>query len=172
MSTARKTTKTATPKDDVLLVTQERYDDMTTKLEYYRDVVRDEIAQAINEARDLGDLSENNAYSDAMEKKDINEARIEELEYMISIAQIVEAEQNSNIVSVGSTVEIQKVGGDKRVVTLVGKSKSQEADPAAGKFSEDSPLGIALNMAQVGDTVSVKTPSGQDIKYKILRKVS
>lgn len=157
-----------TEKDDVLIVTQQGYDAMVQELEYRKGTLRAEIAHDISVARDLGDLSENQAYVEAMERKEMNETRIDELEYLISIAQISSASADDNIVTIGHTVEIQRVGGTKRMVTLVGKSETQQANPIDGKISIDSPIGKALNMSKVGDTVSVELPAGQ-VKYKVLK---
>ncbi len=166
----KKTTKTQKEKD-VLYVTQAGYEEMTRESESRKGALRDEIAQQISSARDLGDLSENQAYSDAMERKELNDNRIDELEYLISIAEIIDASTEDNIIGIGHTLEIQKVGGDKRTVTLVGKEAAQQADPTAGKISIDSPIGKALNSAQIGDTVAVNLPTGE-VKYKILKMVA
>lgn len=167
MAKAR-TSKSASSDRDVLIVTQEGYNDMTAELKHRLEVLRPQIAQEISVARDLGDLSENQAYSEAMERKEMNDNRISELEYLISIAQISSASDQDDIVSIGHTVEIQKVGGAKRTITLVGKSETQQASPAEGKISVDSPLGKALNLSKVGDTVSVTLPAGE-AKYKVLK---
>ncbi len=164
-----KTTKVR-EEEEVLMLTQSGYDQLVQELSHRKNVLRDEIANEIKLARDLGDLSENQAYADAMEKKEVNEARIESLEYMLSIAKVVSTSQDDKIVTIGHTIEIQKVGGDKKKITLVGKESTQEANSSLGKISIDSPVGKALNMAQVGDTVSALLPAGE-VKYKILRIV-
>ena len=166
----KKISKTQKDKD-VLYVTQEGYDEMMRELEQRKGTLRDEIASQISAARDLGDLSENQAYSEAMERKELNDNRIDELEYMISIAEIIDASVEDNYIGIGHSIEIQKLGGEKRVVTLVGKEAAQQADPTVGKISIDSPIGKALNSAQVGDTVSVNLPTGE-VKYKILKMVA
>lgn len=156
---------------DVLLVTQDGYNQMVAELEE-RLQKRDLIAQEIEEARKLGDLSENAPYTEAMSRKEINDARIDELTYLISIAQIIESDAKSNIVGIGNTVEIQREDEKtKRTVTLVGAQAAQEADPRENKISIDSPVGKALNMAQVGDKVVVELPLGE-VTYKILRLVA
>lgn len=165
---AKTKTKNTTADQDVLIVTQAGYDAMVQELENRTDVVRVEIANEISQARDLGDLSENQAYASAMEKKEMNDARIDELEYLISIAQITDASQQDDVVSIGHTVEIQKVGGEKRTIALVGKAETGQASPAEGKISIDSPIGKAINMAKVGDVVEVKLPKGT-VKYKVLK---
>lgn len=168
----RKTTKTQ--EEEILIVTQEGYDDMVRELDQRKNETRPQIAAEISVARDLGDLSENQAYTDAMERKEMNENRIDKLEYLLSIAQVGTTNANDNIVRIGSTIEIAKVGtGDagKKVVTLVGKEETQEANSREGKISVDSPVGKALNAAQIGDTVIVELP-GKQVKYKVLRKVA
>lgn len=159
--------KTTTEEHDVLLVTQSGYDDMVGELNHRMNTLRDEIASEINEARNLGDLSENQAYSEAMERKNMNEGRIEELEQLISIAQIIQ-KSDSNTVGVGNTLDIKNLKTSSvRTITLVGKGISQEADPRQGKISIDSPLGHALNGSKKGDVVKVDLPSGL-VEYQIV----
>ena len=127
-----------------------------------------EIASEIQEAKELGDLKENEPYAEAMKKKEINDARIDELEYVISKAQVVESSAKG-IAGIGSTVEIQRVGSKAiKTIKLVGKEESQEADPSEGKVSIDSPVGNALNSAKTGDTVKVALPVGE-VSYKVLK---
>lgn len=165
---AKTKTKTTASEQDVLIVTQAGYDALVQELNHRKDVVRVEIANEISQARDLGDLSENQAYASAMEKKEMNDARIDELDYLISIAQITDASQQDDVVAIGHTVDIQKIGGEKRTIVLVGKAETGQASPAEGKISIDSPIGRAINMSRVGDIVDVKLPKG-DVKYKILK---
>lgn len=155
--------------DDVIMITQSGYDQMVIELEEKKARVAD-IAREIDEARKLGDLSENEPYTAAMQKKDMNDARIAELEYMIANAQIVSG--GGDIVGIGSTLEIQKVSDkSKRTISLVGRQESQEADPREGKLSIDSPLGTALNMSKPGDVVTVTLPAGE-VQYKVLKLVA
>ncbi len=157
---------------DILVVTQQGYEDMLQELNNRKEKVRLEIAEEISVARDLGDLSENQAYSDAMERKEMNDKRIDELEYLLSIAKVSEIEREENVVTIGHKVEIRKRGGDKKVVMLVGKEESMEADPQAGKISVDSPVGKALNLAKVGDIVTVTLVNGDVVEYEVLGLVS
>ncbi len=162
--------KSTTQEIDVLMVTQEGYDEMVAELENRNGALRDQIAKEINEARNLGDLSENQAYSEAMERKNMNEGRIEELEQLITSAQIIQ-KTDSNTIGVGSKVEIEQIKTKRgRTVTLVGRGKSQEADPREGKISIDSPLGHALNGSKKGDKVMVELPSGK-AEY-VIKKVA
>jgi len=165
---ARKKKQTTDTEPEKLMVTQEGYDEMVAELENRMGALRDEIAEEINEARNLGDLSENQAYSEAMERKNMNEARIEELEYMISIAQIIQR-TDSGVVGVGDTVEIKSVKTNKaRTISLVGRGIAQEADPREGKISIDSPLGVALKGSKKGDVVKVMLPAGE-MEYKVMK---
>ncbi len=154
--------------NDTVTLTQQGFDELVKELEYRKDTQREEIAKAIKEARDLGDLSENAPYEEAMQRKEMNETRIEELEYIIANAEIIDPKASGNLVSVGRKLEIQKDGGEKKIVMLVGKSESQQADPSVGKISIDSPVGAALHESRVGDTVEVALPTGK-VKYKVLR---
>lgn len=154
---------------ETLIVTQEGFAAMQAELEE-RIQKAQEIAKEIDEARQMGDLKENTAYHEAMQAKEFNDSRIDELEYLISIAQIVES-QSKTVIGVGSTAEIERLDNKlKQTVTLVGKQVSQEADPLSGKISVDSPLGKALNGQSVGAEVKVELPRGV-VTYKILRLV-
>lgn len=155
---------------DVLIVTQQGYDDMLKELDNRVTVLRAEIADEIKLARELGDLSENEPYAHAMQRKEMNDARIDELEYLISIAKVANSsDEADDVVVIGRTVELQKVSdGTKRTIVLVGKEETQQANPSEGKVSVDSPIGKAVNLARVGQTVTVKLPSGE-VDYKILR---
>lgn len=156
-------------KDDnqqnTLMVTSSGLEEMKKELQD-RIQKQTEIATEIDEARQLGDLRENEPYQNAMQKKEINDARIEELEYMISIAQVVEGDHDG-LVGIGSKVTIESSATKKdKVVTIVGREAAQEADPREGKVSIDSPIGSALIGHEVGDKVEVELPVGT-VAYKI-----
>lgn len=156
-------------KKDELVITQEAYDEFKVELKYRTEDLRDEIAKEIAEARELGDLSENYAYSIAMEKKEINENRILELEDMIKNAKVVKNSKNNKVVRVGTTLEIENLdNATRKTVTLVGSEESKSAEPGEGKISSDSPIGSAILNAREGDVVTVKLPT-KDIKFKILK---
>jgi transcription elongation factor GreA len=161
----RKATKNTN--EDVLMVTQPGYDEMVAEIEE-RKGKRMEIAAEIDEARKLGDLSENEPYAVAMQKKEMNDARLDELEYLITIAQIVEGSDKS-IAGIGSELEIRLKGASSsKLITLVGRQASQEADPREGKISIDSPLGSALNGSRKGDKVIVELPTGK-AEYEVVK---
>lgn len=158
--------------EDTLQITQARYDALVAELKHRQAVVAEEIANAIAEARQLGDLSENQPYTEAMERKEMNDARITQIEFILATAEIVAGGGDKNVVDVGDTVEVERVGDkSKKQFTLVGKSQTQEADPKVGKVSVDSPIGKALHKAKLGDTVVVSLPTGK-VQYKLLKMVA
>lgn len=165
---ARRSKKSNNQNQDVVLVTKHGYDELVRELEE-RKQLRDDIAREIEEARDLGDLSENASYQEAMERKDLNERRISELEDLISRIQIVEEDKsNSNVITIGRSVELKNLNDSStKVVHLVGAT---EADPLKSKISIDSPLGKVLLNSKVGDTVEVNVPVGI-VRYQVLKLV-
>jgi len=126
--------------------------------------VRREIAERLEEAKALGDLSENTEYSSAREAQAFNEGRILELEEIIRNAVVVSSrKKKKKEIQIGSDISV-KCGNQVKHFTIVG---SQEAEPEEGKISTESPLGKAFLGHKPGDIVEVKTPRGK-MKYKIL----
>jgi transcription elongation factor GreA len=114
-----------------------------------------ECAVQIDEAKQQGDLSENAEYTEAKDRMAFIQTRIAELEHLVSSAQIIqESGRVLTSVHVGSKITVESPMGS-RVFHIVG---STEADPAAGKISNESPLGEAFMDHEVGDSVEVKTP--------------
>jgi len=125
---------------------------------------REELAQRLRSAIQMGDLSENADYHKAKEDQGFLEGRIQEIEKILSTATIVEKKQ-SDVVEVGSKVTIQEEDYDPETFDLVGAT---EADPRNGKISNESPFGKALLGHKAGETVEAETPSGK-VKLKILK---
>ena len=147
------------------LLSQEKFDDLTRELSDLRTVRRREVAEQLEYARSLGDLSENAEYQQAREMQASVEERIQKLEAVLKNAKIVRAGR-SDSVSMGSTATLQRLGEDsKHTYTIVG---AEEADMLAGKVSYHSPLGAALMGKKKGDEFSFHTPKGV-AKYKILK---
>lgn len=164
-----KTRKAKTSTTVVLKMTQQSYDQLVVELNNRKEVLRKDIADEISAARELGDLSENHAYTVAMEKKEMNENRILEIEDILAVVEIVNESTSNNIVDVGDTVQIQNMDSDeKRIVTLVGSEETKAANPLEGKISVDSPIGKAIYNAQIGQTVEVSLPL-KTIQYKIIK---
>ena len=149
-----------------MLYTQEGYDALVEELNYLKNTRREEIKNDIAVARSFGDLSENAEYDEARNEQAKVEARIKDLEELIANAVIVdESKIDTSIVSVGSTVKVMDYDLDMELeYTLVG---SNEADPASGKISDQSPIGRALIGARAGQEISVLTPGGE-LKMKLL----
>lgn len=113
------------------------------------------IADRIKQARELGDLSENAEYQAAREDQDRLEGRIGELEHILHNMQLIKKPKGGGQVRLGATVEL-KANGKTKKFQIVG---TMEADPMAGKVSDESPIGKALLGKKVGDKAELKTPS-------------
>jgi len=126
---------------------------------------RKEIAERIEQAKSLGDLSENAEYQEAKEEQLANESQIAEFEDVLRRAVIFsESKGGGAFVRIGSTVVVKKEdSGSTFQYSIVG---SEEADPASNKVSNESPLGRAFLGKKAGDVVDVLTPRGA-AKYRI-----
>lgn len=145
-------------------LTQEKFGELEKELESLKTVKRKEIADALEYAKSLGDLSENQEYQEARDSQAILEDRIKRLEQILKSASIVSA-QSGNTVSVGSQITVEKATDKaRRAFTIVG---SEEADAAAGKISIRSPFGVGAMGKAKGDSFSFETPSGT-MSYKII----
>lgn len=133
------------------------------KLEHLKNVKRPEIAERINSAKELGDLSENAEYSSAKEDQGMLEAEIQRLENILKTAVVVKTIKNNNIVAPGACVVLE-IDGEKKEVCLVDP---ESVSPANGKISLHSPIGQAILDQMVGKTVILKVPSGNK-KIKII----
>jgi transcription elongation factor GreA len=138
---------------------------MKAELEELTGPKRDELAARLRAAIQMGDLSENADYHKAKEDQGFLEGRIQELEYLLSNAVIIEKNGNNDVVAIGSHVTIQEEDFPEETYHLVGPA---EADPSKGMISHESPIGSALMDHKVGDTVEAETPGGV-IKLKILK---
>ncbi len=145
-------------------LSKEKFDSLVTELENLKSKKRKEIAEELEFAKSLGDLSENAEYHEAREAQAALEDRISQLESILSNAEIV-ATHHSSIVEVGSVVHVQKQSDKiKRSYSIVG---SEETDMASGKISFKSPLGRALLGKKKGEAFSFKTPAGE-VEYVVV----
>ena len=127
-------------------------------------VVREEVKQAIAEARELGDLKENAEYSAAKEKQSHVEGRIQELQAKLGRARVIDARgMKGEKIVFGVTVSLLDARGSELRYQIVGED---EAMTDASKISYSSPLGRALIGKEVGDEVIVKAPKG-DVTYEV-----
>jgi transcription elongation factor GreA len=138
---------------------------LKTELEKLKGPKREELAARLRSAIQMGDLSENADYHKAKEDQGFLEGRIQELEYILSNAVIIEKNGKNDIVSIGSQVTIQEGHESPETYHIVG---STEANPANGMISHESPIGKALIDHRAGETVDVETPGGI-VKFKILK---
>ena len=131
-------------------------------------VRRKEIADALEYAKSLGDLSENAEYHQAREDQANCEDRITHIEQILKNAIIMDDNHATGVVSVGSTVTVTKKGSkEEKTFAIVG---SEEADSISGKISNESPVGSALLGKKKGDKVIVHAPKG-DLEYTIVSTV-
>jgi transcription elongation factor GreA len=125
---------------------------------------RKDIAKRLRDAIQMGDLSENADYHKAKEDQAFLEGRIQELEYVLSNAEVVKDSGRRDEVRVGLKITVQEEGFDPEVYYMVG---AKEADSRNNKISNESPIGKALMGHKVGQTVTAETPGGK-LKFKIL----
>ena len=136
------------------------------ELNHLKDVERPRASQAIGEARDKGDLSENAEYDAAKEAQGMLEMKISKMEETLANARIIDESQlDVSKVLVLSKVRIKNLANNMEMnYTLVAES---EADLKSGKISVSSPIGKGLLGKKVGDVAEVSVPNGK-IKFEIL----
>lgn len=145
-------------------LTKEKKIELEDELKNLQSVRRKEIADALEYAKSLGDLSENAEYHQAREDQAYCEDRITHIETILKNAIVMDGHQ-TGVVSVGSTVTVQKKGDKSdRVFIMVG---SEEANIPEGRISNESPIGQALLGKKKGDKVTVTAPKG-NIEYTVL----
>ena len=146
-------------------LTKEGYQKLQDDLINLRENRRKEIAERLHNAIDEGgELVENAEYEAAKNEQAFVEGRIKELELLLASARIVEEDEPSDKVRIGSKVTIQEEGGEPEVYRVVGAA---EANPFDGKISNESPLGSALMDQPAGVEVEVTAPDGT-FKVKLL----
>src|SRR5204863_10042715 len=127
---------------------------------------RPEVIGRIKAAKELGDLKENADYTSAREEQSFLEGRIASIEATLRVATVIETPGDGvDRVTLGSTVTVEDETGTEMTFVVVG---SAEADPAAGRISNVSPVGRALIGRSAGDDVAVAAPRGE-VHYRIVR---
>lgn len=144
---------------NITVLTKSSAEKLQAELDRLTSVERSAIAEKIQEARAQGDLSENAEYDSAKEEQGILEARISELEGILSHAKIIDDDEiSTEVVGVGTTVKIKDMENSMEMdFTIVSFS---EADIDAGKLADDSPVGIAILGKSIGEIAVAETPSG------------
>ena len=147
------------------VLTQEKFDELKAELERLTHETRKEIAESLEYARSLGDLSENAEYQAARELQAATEERIRRLEHIIKSATIV-SDKKKGVVGFGSTVTIKKKGDKtEHTYTIVG---SEEANMRERKISHLSPMGEMLMGKKKNETFVLKMPSGERQEYTVI----
>ncbi len=144
-------------------LSQEKFHNLKEELERLKKEGRQEIAERLRQAKELGDLSENAEYSEAKDAQSKIETRIIELENILRNSSIIKKSSSKNQVEIGSVIKLEK-SGKEFTYTIVG---SDEANPQSNFISNESPLGRAFLNKKSGDVVEVETPKGKS-KYKII----
>ncbi len=151
--------------DSNYILTQEGREKLEEELHYLETEKRAEIGERIKVAREFGDISENSEYDDAKNEQGMMEARIAEVSRILSEATVVNTPKRSSKVNIGSTVTVS-MNGRERAFTIVGGA---ESDVAAGKISNESPVGSALLGHKKGDHIETTGPTGREIVWEILK---
>jgi len=139
------------------LITQEGYDKLTKELKELEQTQRPHVANLLKEAIEQGDLSENDAYTQAKDMQARMEMRIRELQTILKNSQIV-TKTAGDKVQVGSTIKVKNPEGKTQDFMIVS---AETADPSNGKISYESPLGKAFLGNKKGDKVKVEFPAGK-----------
>ncbi len=148
----------------VQYISQKKYDALVKEQKELKSTKIPEIATRIDEAKQLGDLSENAEYHDARDQMSWVQSRVKEIDHIFQYAEIVaDGGSSDGTITIGSTAVV-KVNGKEKEYVIVG---AQEADPLSGKISNESPLGEAFMGRKKGDKVVVEVPSGMQ-EYKII----
>lgn len=153
-------------KDNKILFTKEGLEELKKEYEKLTKVERPEVLEELQNARALGDLSENGMYSAARDKQAFIEGRIREIEDLLKRAEVAEnknGKSSKKEVSLGHKVVIETQKSQIEY-SLVG---AEEVNFAENKISHESPLGQALLGKKVGDIVEVNAPAGV-VKYKVI----
>ena len=156
--------------DDAIWLTQEAYDRLAAELEDLKGPIRAEISQRIAEAREEGDLRENGGYHAAREEQSKAEARILQLEAMLSRAQVGETPPDDGVVEAGMQVTVTFVGTDETETFLLGAREVLALDETVemAVYSPQSPLGSAIMGKRPGDAASFTAPNGNEIKVEVV----
>lgn len=145
-------------------VTKQGLTQLKEELHFLQNVKLPETIDRLHEAKSGSDWLDSSEFMLVEEEAGFISARIEQLEYMLDQAELIELGDEDNIVDIGETVVVQAAGAEVERYTIVGVA---ETDPARGFISNESPLGRSLLKHKVGDVVTVETPGGA-VAYTII----
>lgn len=150
-----------------ILISKHGYEEMLKKLEYLKNVRRQEISEKIKQAISFGDLSENSEYDAAKQEQAYVESEILEIESQLARAEIIdESAIETDKVNIGCKVKVKNLDTKEEVVFTI--TSPPEADPMKYKISWSSPVGQGLIGHRKGDIVEIKIPKGS-VRYKVLK---
>jgi transcription elongation factor GreA len=135
------------------------------ELDQLTTVRRPYIVEKIKSAREHGDLSENFEYHSAKNEQGFIESRIQELEQIVRNHKLIGAPTATGVVQLGNTVRFREEDGPEETYRIVGPA---EADPGAGRVSNESAVGKALLGRKVGELATVETESGDTYQLKVV----
>lgn len=145
-------------------MSQERLTEIREELFYLETVREKEVSELIKEARSFGDLSENSEYDEAKTEQGKLYSKIAELRNILENAEVIETRETTHLVALGSKVKVESLeDGSFEEYLVVG---SQEANPAQGRVSDESPFGRGLLGRSVGEIITISAPSGE-LQFKI-----
>jgi transcription elongation factor GreA len=146
-------------------ITPEGLAAVRAELDQLTTVRRPYIVEKIKSAREHGDLSENFEYHSAKNEQGFIESRIQELEQIVRNHKLIGAPTATGVVQLGNTVRFREEDGPEETYRIVGPA---EADPGAGRVSNESAVGKALLGRKVGELATVETESGDNYQLKIV----
>jgi len=145
-------------------ITKEGFEKLSNELKGYLKK-RAFIAKRIEEAKALGDLSENADYIKAKEEQSFNEGKIKEIENLLSNAEIIVKKNGNGVIGMNSEILVEDDKKNNYKYQIVGTG---ESDPLSGKISYESPMGRQFIGKRVGEIVEIETPASKK-KYKIIK---
>ena len=140
-----------------IYLTRQGYKKFEDELAHLKNDKRAEVAERIRKAKEFTDTVDNAEYDDAKAEQAFIEGRIQDLEYQLANAEIIEDHPAVDYVRLGSRVTVTDTSGEQEIYTIVG---SAEADPRHGFISNESPVGRALLGKKIGEQVDVVAPGG------------
>jgi len=146
-------------------LTQEAFDRLTAELDNLINVERAAISKKIQDAREEGDLKENGGYHAAKDQQGIIEARIARLTQILANSVVGESQEASDTVAQGMVITIEL--NEKKMEFLLGSAEMAE-NTDMSVYSPDSPMGIAIMGAKIGESVSYTAPNGKTLTVKIV----
>jgi transcription elongation factor GreA len=138
-------------------LTREGFKKFEDELNHLKNEKRAEVAERIRRAKEFTDTVDNAEYDDAKAEQAFIEGRIQDLEYQLANAEIIDDHPAADFVRLGSRVTVSDPDGEQEIYTIVG---SAEADPRRGYISNESPVGRALLGKRIGEQVDVVAPGG------------